>query len=100
MGGSKILARIHTQCIDGNLTETSTGRIGSYSLITKAPNRFYLEQLIEPDHVVTAYNGMSAWAQNPSDGVRTLTGSASKEAEGSGRYWNSRLVDAKKDKLT
>jgi hypothetical protein len=100
MGGSKMLARIQTQSIAGNLTETSTGRTGSYSLITKAPNRFYLEQLIEPDHEVTAYNGMSAWAQNPADGVRTLTGPASKEAEGSGRYWNGRLVDVKKDKLT
>src|SRR5215475_4366727 len=100
MGGSRVLARIQTQRIDGNLTETSAGRTGSYSLITKAPNRFYQEQLIEPDHEVTAYNGMSAWAQNPSDGLRTLTGSESREAEGSGRYWNGRLVDVKKDKLT
>src|SRR5215831_8186259 len=99
MGGSKMLARIQTQSIAGNLTETSTGRTGSYSLIVKAPNRFYLEQLIEPDHEVTAYNGMSAWAQNAADGVQTLTGTASKEAEGSGRYWNGRLVDVKKDKL-
>jgi hypothetical protein len=100
MGGSKMLARIQTQSIAGNLTETSTGKTGSYSLIVKAPNRFYLEQLIEPDHEVTAYNGMSAWAQNPADGVRTLTGPASKEAEGSGRYWNGRLADVKKDRLT
>jgi hypothetical protein len=100
MGGARMLARIQAQSIAGNLTEISTGRTGSYSLITKAPNRFYLEQLIEPDHEVTAYNGMSAWAQNPADGVRTLTGPASREAEGSGRYWNGRLLDAKKDKET
>jgi hypothetical protein len=99
MGGPRVLARIQTQRIAGNLTETSNGRTGSYSLITKAPNRFYLEQLIEPDHEVTAYNGMSAWTQNPADGVRTLTGAASKEAEGTGRYWSGRLVDVKKDKL-
>ena len=43
MGGAKMLARIQTQSIAGNLTETSTGRTGSYSLITKAPNRFYME---------------------------------------------------------
>src|SRR5262249_23903389 len=100
MGGSKILAKIQTESIAGNLTEMSTGRTGSYSLITKAPNRFYLEQLIEPDHEVTTYNGMSAWAQTPADGVRTLTGAASREAEGAGRYWNGRLFDVKKDKLT
>ena len=100
MGGSKILAKIQTESIAGNLTEMSTGRTGSYSLITKAPNRFYLEQLIEPDHEVTTYNGMSAWAQTPADGVRTLTGAASREAEGAGRYWNGRLVDVKNNKLT
>src|ERR1700751_5680737 len=76
MGGSKVLARIQTESIAGSLTETSTGRTGSYSLITKAPNRFYREQIMAPYHEVSAYNGMSAWTQNPADGLRTLTGAA------------------------
>src|SRR5262249_38487180 len=100
MGGAKLIAGIQTQNITGNLTEVSTGKSGSYSLIAKAPNRFYLENLIEPDREEAAYNGMCAWAQNPTEGLRTLLGDASKEAEAWGRYLNGRLVDAKKDKLT
>jgi hypothetical protein len=100
MGGSKRIAGIQTQNIIGNLTEVSTGKTGSYSLIVKAPNRFYQESVIEPDHDVTAYNGMSAWAQNSVEGLRTLTGAASSGAEAWGRYLNGRLVDTKKDKLT
>jgi hypothetical protein len=99
-GGSKLIAGIQTQNITGNLTEVATGKTGSYSLLAKAPNRFYRETLIEPDQVVTAYNGMSAWAQNPAEGLRTLTGDESKAAEAWGRYLNGRLVDAKKDKFT
>ncbi len=54
---------------------------------------------MEPEHAVEAYNGMSAWGQNPAEGAKTLTGEAAKEAEAVGRYWNGRLVDVKKDKL-
>jgi hypothetical protein len=100
MGGAQRIAGIRTQTITGNLLEVSTGKNGSYSLIAKAPNRFYIENLIEPDQEVAAYNGMSAWEQSPAEGLRTLIGDASRKAEAWGRYLNGRLVDAKKDKLT
>jgi hypothetical protein len=99
VGGAKALAQIRTETIAGSLTEESTGKMGSYSLIVKAPNRLYSEIIVEPDRDVDAYNGMSAWGQNGQDGVRTLTGAAAKEAEGAGQYWNSRLADVKKSKL-
>jgi hypothetical protein len=99
MGGAKALAQIRSETIAGSLREEATGKTGSYSLIVKAPNRFYLEIIVEPDRDVDAYNGMSAWGQAAQAGVRTLTGDAAKEAEASGRYWNSRLADVKKDKL-
>ncbi len=98
-GGSKALAQIRTETIAGSLTEESTGKTGSYSLIAEAPNQFYSEIIIEPDHTAEAYNGMSAWGQNPAEGARTLTGEAAKEAEAAGRYWNGRLTDVKKDKI-
>jgi hypothetical protein len=99
VGGTKALAQIRSETLAGSLTEESTGKTGSYSLIVKAPNRYYSEIIVEPDRDVDAYNGMSAWGQDSAAGVRTLTGDAAKEAEASGRYWNSRLVDVKKDKF-
>jgi hypothetical protein len=100
VGGAKTLAQIRSETISGNLTDETTGKTGSYSLIAKAPNLFYSEILIEPDRTVEAYNGMSAWGQRPGQGAITLTGAAGKEAEAAGIYWNGRLADLKKDKLT
>src|ERR1700728_2701220 len=75
-GGAKAVARIRTETIAGNLTEESTGRTGSWSLIASAPDRFYNEIIAGPDRTVEGYNGMSAWGQNSPEGARTLTGDA------------------------
>lgn len=99
-GGSKAVAQIRTETIAGSLVEESSGKTGSWSLITKAPNRFYLEIIAGPDRVVEAYNGMSAWGQGSAEAARTLTGEAAKEAEASGLYWNSRFTDLNKSHLT
>ena len=37
---------------------------GTYSLITKAPDKFYSEIIIEPYRLIEAYNGKSAWGQD------------------------------------
>ncbi len=99
LGGAKALAKIQTETIAGSLSEETTGKTGSYSLIVKAPNRFYSEIIVEPDRDVDAYNGMSAWAPKSQEGVHTLTDAAAKEAEAAGLYWNGRLAEVKKDKI-
>src|SRR5439155_1839050 len=71
-GGAKRLAEIRTATIVGSLREESSGKTGSFSLITKAPNRFYLEIIADADRAVEAYNGMSAWIQDSTEGTRTL----------------------------
>src|ERR1700722_7127248 len=98
VGGTKALAQIRSETLAGSLSEEATGKTGSSSLIVKAPNRYYLEIIVEPERDVDAYNGMSAWGQDAAAYVRTLTGEAAKEAVAAGQYWNSRLVDVKKDK--
>ena len=98
-GGAKALAKIQTLTIAGNLREDSSDTGGSYSLITKAPNKFYSEILIEPQHTISAYNGMSAWSQEAGGAPHTLTGTDAVEWAGTARYLNERLVNAKKNKL-
>jgi hypothetical protein len=95
-GGGK---SIHTASITGSLTEESTGRAGSFSMITKSPDRFYSEIIAGSDRMVSAYNGASAWGEDPGSGPRSLTGAAAKEAEAAGRYRNSALADVKKSKM-
>jgi len=65
-GGAKALTRIQTASITGNLVDDSTGQSGTYSLITKAPDKFYSEIIIGPSRLIEAYNGKSAWGQDAS----------------------------------
>src|SRR5580704_15652835 len=55
-GGARALARIQSQSIAGSLhvasADDSSQQSGSYSLITKAPNKLYSELIVEPQHVV------------------------------------------------
>jgi len=116
-GGAKALAKIQTASITGSLTDDATGQSGTYSLITKAPDKFYSEIIIEPSRLIEAYNGKSAWGQDASGkntsgqdtsansssdstgAPHTLTGAVASEWEAAGRYLNSRLADAKKSKF-
>ena len=76
-----MVAQIRSEIVSGNLTEESTGRTGSFSLITATPDRFFMEIIAGPDRVAEASNGMSAWGQDPTDGLHTLTGEAAKHTE-------------------
>jgi hypothetical protein len=98
-GGRNALAKIQTLSISGSLRDQATGASGSYSFITKAPNKVYSEVVIEPRHIVAAYNGKSAWGEDAGGTPRTLTGNDAAEWEAAARYFNGRLVDAKKDKI-
>jgi hypothetical protein len=98
-GGAKALAKMQSLSIAGSLREDSTDTNGSYSLITKAPNKVYSEIVIEPRHTIAAYNGMSAWGQDSTGTPHTLTGAEAAEWEATSRYLNGHLISAKKDRL-
>jgi len=48
--------------------------------------------------VSMGYNGKSAWMRDSRDGLRTLTGDASRDFQTEARYRNARWLDYKKDK--
>jgi hypothetical protein len=98
-GGPKALAKVQSVTITGNLRDASAGKSGSYSLITKAPNKFYSEILIEPQHTILASNGMSAWSQEAGGAPHTFAGAEAVEWAATGRYLNEHLANAKKDKI-
>jgi len=98
-GGAKALLKVQSVTITGSLREEPAKTSGSYSLITKAPNKFYSEILIEPQHTIVASNGMSAWKQEAGGSPHTFTGAEAVEWAATGRYLNEHLVNAKKDKI-
>jgi len=97
-GGSKILAKVNTLKLEGTFANAENEKAGTYTLITKQSNRYYSE-LVDSDRIsIEAYNGKSAWHQN-ADRLETLVGSEGAQLEAAGQYYNSRLVNAKKNKL-
>ncbi|HUE43031.1 MAG TPA: hypothetical protein VMP12_05675 [Candidatus Sulfotelmatobacter sp.] len=98
-GGSKNLTRAQTISIEGTLTHPADGKSGTYTFDTKLPNRYYSELVIGDQNVIEAYNGKSAWHRATNGEITTLVGIAGTQIESAGQYYNSHLVNAKKNKL-
>jgi hypothetical protein len=97
-GGSKALSRVRTVTLEGTFTAPD-GKTGTYTFDTRLPNRYYTELLVADRTVVEAYNGKSAWHQKQTGEIETLVGSEGAQLEAAAQYYNSHLVDAKKNKL-
>ena len=97
--GAKTLSKVQTVVLEGTLTNAADGKSGTYTLDTKLPNRYYSELIIDDENVIEAYNGKSAWHQTSSGELNTLVGLEGAQLEAAGLYYNSRLVNAKKNKL-
>jgi hypothetical protein len=98
VGGAKALSKIQTSTLEGAFS-TEDGRIGTYTLNTKLPNRYYSELVIGNKNLIEAYNGKSAWHQNVSGELGTLVGTDGMQMEAAAQYCNSRLINLKKTKL-
>src|SRR5712692_7249713 len=97
-GGGKALAKIQTLTLEGSFT-SDDGKSGTYTLDTKLPNRYYSELMVGEKNLIEAYNGKSAWHQNPAGELGTLVGPEGMQLEAAAQYYNSRLVNPKKSKI-
>jgi len=97
-GGSRALSKIRTLSLEGAFT-TDDGKSGTYTLDTKLPNRYYMELLVGDRNLIEAYNGKSAWHRDASGELGTLVGSDGMQLEAAAMYYNSRLVNPKKEKM-
>jgi hypothetical protein len=98
-GGGRALAKIQTLTLEGTFT-TDDGKSGTYTLDTKLPNRYYSELLVGEKNVIEAYNGKSAWHQSAAGELGTLVGPEGMQLEAAAQYYNSRLLNLKKNKIT
>ena len=98
-GGGKSLSKIQTVTIEGTLTNAADNKTGTYTFDTRLPNRYYSEIVLGDKNVIEAYNGKSAWHQAPSGEITTLVGVDGTQLESAGQYYNTRLVNTKKNKL-
>src|SRR6266576_3539588 len=98
-GGGRALAKIQTLTLEGSFT-SDDGKTGTYTLDTKLPNRYYSELLVGEKNLIEAYNGKSAWHQNAAGDLGTLVGPEGMQLEAAAQYYNSRLLNLKKSKIT
>ena len=98
-GGSKALSKVQTLTLEGTFANSADGKTGTYTFDTKLPNRYYSELVVGDKSLVEAYNGKSAWHQDATGEIGTLVGTEGTQLEAAGQYYNSRLVNAKKNKL-
>src|SRR6266852_8157883 len=99
VGGAKALSRIQTLTLEGTFT-SEDGKTGTYTLDTKLPNRYYSELLASDKNLIEAYNGKSAWHRNAAGELGTLVGPEGMQLEAAAQYYNSRLLNLKKNKIT
>jgi hypothetical protein len=97
-GGTKNIARIQTLTIEGKLT-ASNDRAGTFTFDTRQPNRYYSELVLGDKSWIEAYSGKSAWHQNGAEEIATFLGEESEQLESAAQYYNTRLLNFKKNKL-
>ena len=98
-GGAKAISKIQTLDIEGRFTSASNGKAGTFTFDTKLPNRYYSELVADDKSWIEAYNGKSAWHENGAGEIATFLGEESSQLEAAGQYYNTRLLNLKKNKL-
>jgi hypothetical protein len=82
----------------GAVTPTGTGA-ATYTFETKLPNRYYSEMLAGDKGWIEAFNGKSAWRENARGEIGTLVGPEGLQLEAAARFYNTRLLNPKKNRL-
>ena len=98
-GGAHALAKIQTIKLEGTVAAQNGGKPGAYTFDLKLPDRYYSELVTGEQALIEAFNGKSAWHQNAGGEISTLVGPEGLQLEAAARYYNSHLLNPKKNKL-
>jgi hypothetical protein len=79
-------------------TPTGAGA-ATYTFETKLPNRYYSEMLAGDHGWIEAFNGKSAWRETARGENGTLVGPEGLQVEAAARFYNTRLMNPKKNRL-
>jgi hypothetical protein len=97
-GGAKALSKAQTVTLEGTFA-AADGRTGTYTFDTRLPNRYYSELVSGDVSLIEAYNGKSAWRRAANGELATMVGEEGSQLEAAALYYNSHLIDFKKNKL-
>ena len=97
-GGEKALKSITSWQSKGTIKRLSDGASGNYSAMASGGNLYGGMFDLNGFEVATGYNGKSGWIRDSRNGLRTITGDASKDFQAEVNYRNNRWLNAKNDK--
>jgi hypothetical protein len=98
-GGSGKRSKLQTLALEGSLTRASDGKTGTFTLDSKAPNRYYMELIAAGQPEILAYNGKSAWHLSTKGEAVTLLGQDALQLEAASTLAASHLLGLKKSKI-
>ncbi len=97
-GGEKALKSVRAWRFSGKITRQSDGASGVYQSFAGSPNLYGEAFDLNGFEYSVGYNGKSGWTRDSKNGLRTLTGDASRDFQAETFYRNQRWVDAKAEK--
>ena len=98
VGGEKAWRAINSREANGKIRRLSDGSGGEFNAVSQQPN-LYAEQFDAGGvETATGFNGKSGWVRDASDGLRTLTGAASRDFQAEANYRNNLWLNYKQDK--
>ncbi len=98
LGGEKALKAVSSWQQSGTITRVSDGATGKYSAYAAAPGLYGGAYDIAGFEVGFGYNGKSGWVRDSRDGLRTVTGDASRDFQAEAGYRINRWLRAKDEK--
>ncbi len=98
LGGERVLQNVRSRREKGKITRLKDGASGNFQAQTAQPN-FYNESYdLGGFETESGFNGKSGWQRDSRDGLRTLTGDASRDFAAEANFRNFGWLDYKKDK--
>ena len=98
LGGEKALQNVRSRAKKGKITRLKDNASGNFQAQTAQPN-FYNESYdFSGFETESGFNGKSGWQRDSRDGLRTLTGEASRDFAAEASFRNFRWLNYKKDK--
>jgi hypothetical protein len=98
LGGEKALKTVQSWQVAGKITRASDGASGAYQAAARNPNLYGESYDLNGFEIAAGYNGKSGWTRDSKNGLRTLTGDASRDFQAETFYRNQRWIDAKAEK--
>lgn len=99
LGGERNLKAVQSWEARGKIRRQSDGATGDYQAYAQKTNLYGEMFDLNGFETAVGYNGKSGWLRDSRNGLRTLTGDASRDFQAETVFRNSRWLNAKADKI-